>query len=511
MRLKIICWLAFLLVLEFFPLCLRGHSSGNQDVLRICDLGNDAHVKMDPHREFDERNDNILNQIFEHLLEFDIDGNPTPSLARSWRRLDELTVQFRLHPNIFFHNGEALDAYSVKFSLERNLSPELNSPSAHMLDSIRSVEVIDEYTLNIITKYPDGILFNRLSQFGYIVPPKYCRSVGPEEFEKHPIGTGPFKFDGWVKGRRLTLIRNENYWRAGLPVIGKIVFIFADTHRRVDMLLDGEVDLITSFKPLDLVKIRKNGFKIIKEPSFTIMAINFNLLKQGPFQDRRVRQALNYAVNVDELIEEVRQGNGIRRVTLGMPGEFGYNPYIKPYVYDPEKAKELLSRAGYPEGFTARLMIDDIDGGAGSVLGEVLTRQLAKLNIDLKIEGGNGAIRVVNPKYDSSLPKFDLDIFARSCPDPLSHIIFNEGMVWYASNSPWSLMNHAAFDDLYHRIIRTVNLKKQTKLCHQLEQMIHEEAFSIFTYQVIKLYAMRKNVAYNPYITGMIYLKEATI
>ncbi|MBI4776700.1 MAG: ABC transporter substrate-binding protein [Deltaproteobacteria bacterium] len=511
MRLRIFCWPALLLVLELFPLSHPAYPIDNKSVLRICDLGNDAHVRMDPHREFDERNDNILNQLFEHLLEFDIDGNPSPNLARSWRRLDELTVQFKLHPNIFFHNGEALDAYSVKFSLERNLSPELNSPSAHMLDSIDRVEIIDEYTFNIVTKYPDGILFNRLSQFGYIVPPKYCRTVGPEAFENHPVGTGPFKFAGWVKGRRLTLVRNENYWRDGLPKIGKIVFIFADTQERVDMLMGGEVDLITSFKPLDLEKIRKNGFKTIKEPSFTIMAINFNLLKQGPFQDRRVRQALNYAVNVDELIENVRQGNGIRRATLGMPGEFGYNPYIKPYSYDFEKAKELLSQAGYPEGFTASMMIDDIDGGKESVLGEVLKRQLKKLNIDLKIEGGNGALRVVNPKYDSSLPKFDLDIFARSCPDPLSHIIFNEGMVWYASNSPWSLMNHTGFDDVYHRIIRTVNLKQQTKLCHQLENMIREEAFSIFTYQEIKLYAMRKNVEYNPYITGMIYLKEATM
>ena len=150
------------------------------------------------------------------------------------------------------------------------------------------------------------------------------------------------------------------------------MFKFADARKRVDMLLGDELDMITNFEPVDLVKLRRNGFKIIKDPSFTMMSINFNLLKEeSPFQDKRVRQAFNYAVDVDELIEKVRLGNGIRRATLGMPGEFGYNPYIKPYLYNPEKAKGLLIEAGYPDGFKATILIDDIDGGADSVLGAV--------------------------------------------------------------------------------------------------------------------------------------------
>ena len=508
----------FLYLSAFILAFTISHPSGGyllaqeRRTLRICDLADDSGLKMDTHRQFDERNHIILNQIFEHLLEFDCDGSPSPNLARSWRRLDDHTVQFRLNEGIFFHNGEPCDANAVKFSLERNLDPQLRSPSFHMVESIERVDVVDRYTFNIVTSYPDGILLNRLSQFSHIVPPYYIQMVGDDGFEKHPIGTGPFRFSKWVKSKELVLERNPNYWLSGIPQVDVIVFKFADAHKRVSMLLEGEVDMITNFEPVDISKIVDKGFKVIREPSFTMMSINFNLLKKdSPFQDKRVRQALNYAVDVDELIEKVMLGNGIRRATLGMPGEFGYNPYIKPYPHDPEKARTLLQEAGYANGFAASIFIDDIDGGENSMLGKVLKEQLAAIGIRLQIEGGNGALRIVKPKVDNSPATFNLDMFARTCPDPLAHIIFIEGKVWYASESPWSLMKNLRFDALYSRIIRTLDLREQTRLCHQLEEMIHEEAFSLFTYQGIKLYAMRKEIEYSPYITGMLFLKDARI
>jgi peptide/nickel transport system substrate-binding protein len=372
--------------------------------------------------------------------------------------------------------------------------------------------VIDDHTFRIVTKYPDGILLRRLAQFGYIVPPHYLRMVGDEEFEEHPIGTGPFKFVKWTKGRELVLAKNEHYWRQGLPRIDRIVFKFANARERADMLVNGQLDLITNFEPIDLPRILKKGLKVVKEPSFTTMSINFNLAKKDtPFRDKRLRTALNHAVDVDELIHKVRLGNGIRRATLGMPGEFGYNPYIKPYPYDLGRARELLAEAGYGDGFKATLMIDDIDGGSDSALGAELKRQLAKVGIRLEVQGGNGALRIVNPKFDPSVPKFDLDMLARTCPDPLGHVVFIEGMVWYASSSPWSLLSCPALDQLYWSIVKTINLTDQARLCHSLERMIHEEAFSVFAYQEIKLYAMTKDVDYDPYITGMMNLREASI
>ena len=501
--------------LSVFAILSPPHSclcAEDQEILKVCDLADDSGLRMDPHLQFDERNQVILNQIFEHLLEFDPDGSPTPNLAKSWTRLNDHTVQFKLHEGVFFHNGEYCDANAVKFSLQRNLNPLLKSPSFHMVESISGVDVIDRHTFNIVTKYPDGILLNRLSQFSHIVPPSYIQMVGASGFERKPIGTGPFQFSNWEKGKELVLVKNENYWQPGMPHLDGIVFRFGNAHQRVKMLLDGEVDMITDFEPVDIERIRRSGFKVIREPSFNMMSVNFNLLKPtSPFKDKRVRQAVNYAVDVDALIEKVRLGNGIRRATLGMPGEFGYNPYIKPYPYDPEKARQLLGEAGYPNGFEASIFIDDIDGGAESMFGKALKEQMAKVGISLTIEGGNGYLRIVKPKLDDSLPGFDLDMFARTCPDPMGHMIFIEGKVWYASEAPWSLMNEPPFDALYSRIIRTLDLREQTRLCHHLEEMIHEEAYSLFTYQGIKLYAMKNDVEYTPYITGMLFFKEAKV
>jgi peptide/nickel transport system substrate-binding protein len=487
-------------------------SQGDANTLRICDLTSDDGLRMDPHMEWEERNENILNQIFEHLLELDIDGNPSPSLAKSWKRLDQHRIQFKLNENVYFHNNEPCDANAVKFSLERNIRKGPKVPNYHVVKSIKQVEVINRTTFNIVTHYPDGILLHRLCQSGFILPPRYLQKVADKEFEKRPVGTGPFKFARWTRGKEIVLEKNHSYWRQGMPYLDRIVYRFGNASQRAKMLLAGDVDMITDLNPEDLPEIERRGFRTFREPSFTVMSINFNLRKgKGPLQDKRVRKALNHAVDVNALIEEARRGAGIRLATMGMPGEFGYDPYIKPYAYDPEKARQLLREAGFPKGFDATILIDDIDGGAEGVFGKALKKQLARVGINLRIEGGNCSLRIAEPRLKENLPPFSLDMAARTCPDPLGHVIFNTGMLWYGSDSPWSLLNDPEFDRLYEKIVRTVNLREQTRLCHKMQEMIHENAYSLFAYQSIKLYAMDRKVRYTPYMTGALYLRDARI
>ena len=478
-------------------------SGGN--TLRVCDSADDAGLRMDPHFEFEDRNDNILIQIFDLLLKMDIDGNPVPNLAERWNRLNPHTVQFKLRQGILFHNGEPCDANAVKYSIERNIDRKMHSPSYHVLKSIERVDVVDNLTVNIVTKHPDGILLNRLCVAGYIVPPNYIRKVGDGGFERHPVGTGPFKFVKWLKGKELTLERNNRYWGHKLPDMEKIVFKFADAGKRVELLLNGGVDMITDFDPRQVSRIERSGFKVIKEPSFTAVTVLFNMRTKGsPFRNKLVRKAFNHALNVDELIEKVRMGYGIRRATLGVPGEFGYNPYIKPYNYDPERAKDLLRRAGYAKGLTVSMLVDDAFGGTDSALAMAIKDQLAKVGVTLEVRGGNAAGLVAEPRRNPSRPPFQMDMYVKTAPDAMAHVIFREGIVAFESSSPWSLVEMRQLDRLFSKIVQTLDPKEQQRLCHELEQMVYDECLALFTYQEIKLYAMRTAMRYEPFVTGMV-------
>lgn len=478
-----------------------------EKIVRICDLKDDGPIRLDPHMQFEERNDNIVNQIFESLLCIDQEGLPAPLLAAKWIRLSDTKVQFRLRPNIYFHNGESCNAYAVKFSLERNISIESKPTNAHMLDSIDHIDVVDDLTFNIVTKFPDGLLLRRLAEFGHIVPPKYIARVGQKNFEKHPVGTGPFRFYKWIRGKKIVMLANSNYWRQGYPKIDRLELYFADMQKRLIMFMEGELDFITDFEPSKTLMISLDPEnKILKMPSWTALAINFNLRKKGPFQKKKVRQALNYAINVPNIIRYVTRGNAKRTATLGMPGEFGFNTELYPYPFDLKKARKLLKEAGYPDGFETTLLIDDIQGGKDGKLAKILRVQLSKIGIRCKISGGNGTREIVLPNFRGEVPQTDM--FCLLCPDPMGHIIFIEGKVFYHHSAPFSLMNEPKFNHLYNKITTTLDLELQKKLCHKLEKLIYDECYSIFTYQQIKLYALKKRIKYTPLITGMLYLAD---
>lgn len=485
-------------------------SDVSEKVIRICDLKNDGPVKLDPHLQFEEKNDNICNQIFETLLRLDGSGRPAPYLATSWHRISDTEMHFTLRPGVYFHNGEPFDARAVKFSLERNIAREKNFPSAHMIDSILSIKVLTPLSFIITTKHPDGILLHRLSGFGYIVPPDYIAEVGEKAFQERPVGTGPFLFSKWIPGKKLILTANPNYWDKALPKINRLEFHFAGMQERLEMFLNNKLDFITDFEPSQTIVIAEDpGNKIVKMPSWTSLCLNFNLRKKGPFQNRKVRQAINYGVNVKNLIRYVTRGNAKQIATLSMPGEFGFHPELTPYPYDIEKAKKLLGEAGYSNGFDCTVLIDDIQGGEEGTLAKVLGVQFAKMGIRAKMRGGNGTKEIVKSQIKGNIP--EPDIYGLLCADPMGHILFIQGKVFYYKDSPFSLMNDPKLNDLYNRIITMNDLTEQERLCRKLEELIHDSAYSIFTYQQIKLYAMKQNIRYSPSTSSLLFFENIEI
>ena len=158
-----------------------------------------------PYKAFDPDSYAVINHIFDKLVIFDSDGNIIPWLAESWKRIDPLTLEFKLKQGIQFHHGEELTSEDVKFTFETHLNPDIKSPTKGILATIKEIQIIDKYTFRIITYFPDGLLLFRFTKFSDILPSNLIKKMGYEEFAKNPIGTGPFKFSFWERGKRIIL------------------------------------------------------------------------------------------------------------------------------------------------------------------------------------------------------------------------------------------------------------------------------------------------------------------
>ncbi|HET7342452.1 MAG TPA: ABC transporter substrate-binding protein, partial [Methylomirabilota bacterium] len=284
--------------------------------------------------------------MFDSLVGRDRDNKLVPELAESWRTLNDTTWQFRLRRGVVFHDGEPFNAEAVRFTIERVLDPQQKSPNRANIAEIARVEVVDDATVNLVTSKPYAALLNRLVDFP-ILPPRYTAEKGNQAFALHPVGTGPYRFVSLVKDEQLVVEAFDRHWRGG-PAIPRIVFKpIPEPFTRAAALRNGEVDLITTVPPnlaRDLEKIA--GLRVQRVPSTWDIYLGLNAFKK-PLSDVRVRQALNYASDVDAIIKSVLDGNGRRLEGPFTPQMFGYDANVKGYTHDPARARRLLADAGY--------------------------------------------------------------------------------------------------------------------------------------------------------------------
>ena len=324
---------------------------------------------LDPHDHEEQPAFNVLLNIYDTLLVRDKDLKIAPWLATSYKILNPTTWEFKLRQGVKFTNGEEFDAEAAKFSLERVANPA-NNLRLTALRPIDRVEVIDKYTIHIITKKPYPVLDTHLCIRGAMVPPKYFKEHDKAFLARNPVGTGAYKFVTWVKDDRIEFEANEQWWH-GAPKIKTLIFRpIPEETTRMSALQTGEVDIATNVPPHMVKELKANPkVTISSAPSVrTIFMPIYNVqceMVQGswdctkpiqsPVANPKVRQAINYAVDVDSIIKNVLEGQGIRIATPLTSKHFGYDPKIKPFPFDPAKAKKLLAEAGYPNGIDIAL------------------------------------------------------------------------------------------------------------------------------------------------------------
>ena len=432
------------------------------------------------------------------------------SLAESWRLVNLTTWQFKLRRGVRFHNGEPFDAAAVKFSVERMLDPKFGSSHRGLISDIDHVDVVDAHTANVVTQKPFPLLPQRMSSgvCGTIsmVPPKYVADVGEAGAAAKPVGTGPYKFVEWVKDDHITLEANRDYF-LGRPAIDRVVFrVVPELSTRVAALVSGQADLVLYVPPDQVAKVNASGAgKIIVSHlgGLVIMTVITNYLMPGPWEDVRVRRAINYAVDMDTIIKTVLGGYAD---PVGMPlerGAFGFDTSIKFPGYDPAQAKALLRQAGHGSGFSMTLNVPNHRYINDVEVMQAIASMLGTVGIQANVQVTEQSVYVTKWAKRELLPAYMVAWGGGGLFD--ADLLFNS----LASHSALSIYKNPALDAVLEQARTTIDTPKRKSLYYQAQQIVVREVPLIKAYQQATIFGVSNRLAWEPWIDGMVFLHDA--
>lgn len=479
-----------------------GDISSNQRVLRVSQPEDPR--TLDPQKQGDVPSMNVLINIFDTLTWRDEDNELIPRLALHWEAIDDLTWRFELRPDVSFHNGEPFDAQTVKFSIERLLAPETASPIVE-LRYVESVTVIDDLTVDVNTEQPDPIIPEKMSLFGGVmIPPGYIAEVGDDAFAENPIGTGPFRFSSFQRAVQVTLDANPEHWEGPPEVDTLIIRPVPNPASALAALQSHEVDLVTGLVPDAALQLEGyQGVDITSYPGIRTSYLSLDT-EDPVLRDVRVRQALNHAVDVPQLIEAVLNGQA-REVPTMLPREaFGFDDTIQPYDRDLDRARDLLAEAGYPDGFTTVLTASNAD----DFVAEAISGLLARVGVQAEVQ-------LLDPAVYS----------ARLTSDNRGAL----GPIYLAASTGWTLDGSSLVqsnvrrdrrqsrwtsdeaDDLIDREELTVDPDERRAAFTELQELLRDEAPFVYLYQIDNILVHTPGVNWQPNVVGTLAMRSAEV
>lgn len=384
----------------------------------------------------------VANQLYDGLTKFDLtDGKAIPQiepdLAESWEANDDLTTwTFKLRPGVTFHDGTPWNADAAIFNLERYVDtgtdhyyPDLNAQGGLSVSGIKSFTKIDDSTIEINAKGPWSYLPVDLATV-YFASPTAVKKLGNEGFGEAPVGTGPFKFESVVRGQQLTMDANPDYWN-GKPRVDRVILRpIPDATARVAALRSGEVNWIEVPPPDDVSSLASENYQVLTNSYDHVWPWVYNTTK-APFNDPEVRTALNWAIDRDSLVKNILKDTAEPALGYAPKANTGYRTENEAYGYDPDKAKQMLADAGYPDGFTMTLSYPT--SGSGNMIpgpmNTALQADLAKVGVKVELKPIEWAAMLT-------------DFFAGKIPDDANALNISlsfqqEGFwsMWFASDS----------------------------------------------------------------------------
>lgn len=448
--------------------------------------------------------------LFDYLIFRNVDGEFEPSLAVEWEAISDTAWRFKLREGVRWHDGAPFTAADVKFTLERVATDATLREHANYRQ-IREVEIVNDFEIIIHTHEPEPALLNRISRIGSSILPKHhIKAVGWEGFDRHPIGTGPFKFVEWRRDDRLILEAFDDHWR-GRPAFDRLIHrTIPEDSTRVGELITGGVHIATNIPVQDARRVNASGVAEVKPwPTTRVMLFVLNTSPEQITGDKRIRKAIDYAINNRLLIDALMGGIGVPvrgRVSPGItaaPMEF-YDTYL----YNPERAVQLLAEAGFGpgeatikiQGPAGRYPLDteivELVGAMLEVVGFNVEFELLEWSAYLSrvwnAPGGiqnMGLIGLGNSLFDASMAY---------------QIITCEGHA--SRNTHWC---DPEFDALVAEAAVELDQERRAKLYREIYQIVADERIMIFLFQLENLAGVNVNVDWSPRLDELLWMFAA--
>ncbi len=467
---------------------------------------------LDPAFVSDIYSRTVVTQISEGLVHFDSHLNPIPAIAEFWEASrDGRTWTFTLRPGVQFHHGREVTAEDFVYSFTRLLGPKAGGPVADFLRRIQGaddfvqgkatrvqgLQAIDRYTLRIALKEPFAPSLTVLGLANAAVVPKEEVERLEDRFAQTPVGAGPFKLVRWEPGKEIILEANEHYYE-GRPFLDVVVFKIGQTFEQsFAQFLAGNLDeaIIPSGKTEEVQNDPSyQQYQLLRRPTLGLLYVGFNT-QVKPFDDKRVRQAFNYAVNKEVIVRNITKMGSLPANGVLPPGMPGHDPDLQGYSYDPLKARQLLAEAGYPNGAGFPVVQLWTVSKAESTKAELTAYQtyLAELGVQVEIHFVDEWKR-----YTEMLERGELQMFRYAWyadfPDPDSFFF----PLLYSAGHPNNMFyRNPQLDKLLEQAREETDYVQRIQLYREAERIVMEDVPWITQHNHIFEYL------YHPYVQGV--------
>jgi peptide/nickel transport system substrate-binding protein len=471
-------------------------------------------TSIDPHYRDLSPNATIASNIFDALTRLDESARVQPALAQSWRAIDDRTWEFTLRPGVTFHDGKPFTAEDVAFTIAR--VPRVpNALFTTYTGSIDSITTPDAMTVRMHTRYVDPLLPLEMAMVK-IVSHTAAATAETQDFNtgRAAIGTGPYRFVFYQSGDRVELARNDAYW-GEKPKWEHVTYrTISNDAARTAALLSGDVQLIDAVPPNNLPRLRAEPGVVLAEivslrciyigidqwrtgPTPFVTGPNGEILPTNPLRDRRVRQALSLSINRQAIVDRILDGSAIPTGQFLPKGSYSYVPDLAPPAYDPQKAKQLLAEAGFPNGLRLTFHGPNdryvADGPIGQAIGQMWSRigiqtVVEQLPWNVFFERGN--------KLEYSLYLGGWGTSTGEASNALRALLatYDPAKGYGASNR--GRYSNPALDDLLSQALRTPDDAAREGLLQRATRLAMEDVAIIPLHNQMNIWAMKKGLTY---------------